>query len=319
MLVRLENSVQALASTVRLRGETYLASRNDYESQKRSYFESYYREQRTREHASRRFYSNQNVLLGLTAVDELPGHLLVTLQVFGKDRDVSAEDNPADSIQLHDSRGKKLGKPQEVTYDRLPSVNGLIVSLAYRWLADKGQRPAVLVIDRQVFMNQELISLVLPDPHHEAAFFGKALLDDTSLTLKDTEPEEQPPTRELIIPCQRIGNHLKVPMTVDIHGVVVNTAMILDTGASVTVLPKAVYDRGLSKPLDGLPTVQLQTANGMMTCPVDRLSLTTAGYTKTIPVALTAGGMSLLGADYFAGHSMTLDLERQCIVLNPAR
>jgi len=34
-------------------------------------------------------------------------------------------------------------------------------------------------------------------------------------------------------------------------------------------------------------------------------------------VALTNDSVSLLGANYFAGHRITIDLERECIYVHP--
>jgi predicted aspartyl protease len=124
-------------------------------------------------------------------------------------------------------------------------------------------------------------------------------------------------TQATVIRCQRAGMHLKVPVTLDIHGVKINAAMILDTGASVTVLAKSLYSQGLAKPLDSLPRIRMKTANGMITCPVDTLEISASTYTNKIPVALTNDSTSLLGANYFAGHRITMDLKNECIYIHP--
>ncbi len=68
-----------------------------------------------------------------------------------------------------------------------------------------------------------------------------------------------------------------------------------------------------------LETMRLTTANGTISCPVDTLRVSTAACAKTIPVALTDSSMSLLGADYFAGHMFTIDLDGECIYVHPKR
>ena len=93
--------------------------------------------------------------------------------------------------------------------------------------------------------------------------------------------------------------------------------MILDTGASVTVLAKSLYSQGIAKPLDSLPRLRMKTANGIITCPVDTLQISTSAYTNRIPVALTNDSISLLGANYFAGHRITIDLKNECIYIHP--
>ena len=120
-----------------------------------------------------------------------------------------------------------------------------------------------------------------------------------------------------VIHCRRVGMHRKVPVRLDIHGVEVKCAMLLDTGASVTVLPKSVYRRGLARPLSGLRRIRLKTANGPMTCPVDRLHVSTTAYGRTLPVALTNDSVALLGANYFEGYRITIDLDRACIYVHP--
>ena len=95
--------------------------------------------------------------------------------------------------------------------------------------------------------------------------------------------------------------------------------MILDTGASMTVLAKSLYNRGIAKPLDSLARIRLKTANGLITCPVDTLVIATSAYTKTIPVALTNDSTSLLGANYFSDRRITMDLNNECIYIHPLR
>jgi predicted aspartyl protease len=121
-----------------------------------------------------------------------------------------------------------------------------------------------------------------------------------------------------VIHCQRVGMHLKVPVRLDIHGVEVKCSMLLDTGASLIVLPKSVYNRGLARPLSGLRRIRLKTANGPMTCPVDRLHVSTTAYGKTLSVALSNDSTSLLGANYFLGYRITIDLDRECIFVHSA-
>ncbi|MFC1652914.1 aspartyl protease family protein [Planctomycetota bacterium] len=316
-LERLESSFKDLQLKIKLQDETYTSARDRYESQKRLYFESYYQQQQSNGRAALRFYTDNKVTLGLTAVDVLPAYVLITLQVYGKQKDVLPTEDLANDIHLRDSQGRDLGTPEEIAYDRLSSINGLIVSMAYKQPHETERRPAALVINRNIFANQELISLVLPNDLNSNTS-ARRLSEDEYQMLTLAEAEEKYLGQEQAIQCQRIGMHLKVPVVLDIHGVEVRTAMILDTGASMTVLPKSIYNRGLTKPLDSLRTVQMQTANGMATCPVDRMLVSTTAYSKTMHVALTSGSMSLLGADFFAGHRITMDLERECIVVHPA-
>jgi len=311
----------------------YTQARQYYEAKKKQYFEAFEDDQRDGHAAEGRFYTDASMILGLSGIDILPQHVLVTIEAYDKtatkqpcesnekvptsrQRGLSSIQGLEKQIRLIDKQGVEFGPPVETEYDRLYTVNGIIVTLAYERHPDSGKIPDRLLIEPSTFKNSIPISLTIllnthknhvNDPLKTAELFLIDQSDSPNQVNKQTN----------VIPCQRAGMHLKVPVTLDIHGVKIETAMILDTGASVTVLAKSLYSQGIAKPLDSLPRVRMKTANGIITCPVDTLQVSTSAYTNKIPVALTNDSISLLGANYFAGHRITIDLKNECIYIHP--
>lgn len=311
----------------------YLQARQEYEAKKKQFFMAFLGDLQAMDVAEGRIYTDTSVTLGLSAVDVLAQHVLVTVEAYAKAAITlsvdSEEKGPATpqgglcslrdlekQIRLVDSQGRAFSPPVDMEYDRLCTVGGLILTLAYERRSDAGRIPDRLVIEASAFKNIAPISLAIPSNLHDS---------DVSNPLKTADLfAENPPhgpnqanQQTIVIRCKRAGMHLKVPVTVDIHGVEVKTDMILDTGASVTVLAKSLYSQGLSKPLDSLPHIRMKTANGMITCPVDTLKISTAAYANKIAVALTNDSTSLLGANFFAGRRITIDLENECISIHP--
>ena len=311
----------------------YTQARQYYEAKKKQFFEAFEDDQQDRHAAGGRFYTDASMTLGLSAIDILPQHVIMTIEAYAKtamkqpwqsnekvpesrQRGLSSIQGLEKQIRLIDKQGLEFGPPVETEYDRLCTVDGLIVTLAYERHPDSGKIPDRLLIEPSTFKNSIPISLTIllnahknhvSNPMKAAEFFLTGQSDGPDRVNKQTN----------VIRCQRAGMHLKVPVTLDIHGVKIKTAMILDTGASVTVLAKSLYSQGIAKPLDSLPRIRMKTANGIITCPVDTLQISTSAYTNKVPVALTNDSISLLGANYFAGHRITMDLKNECIYIHP--
>ncbi|MDP3297991.1 MAG: retropepsin-like aspartic protease [Thermodesulfovibrionia bacterium] len=116
---------------------------------------------------------------------------------------------------------------------------------------------------------------------------------------------------------KRKGNHLLLPVRLDIHGDEIDTELLLDTGASITTIPYDLYKRGNPISLTDLKKEQFQTANGIVIAYIDRFKLKTSAYTKEIEVAIINNDVSLLGANYFEGNVYTIDLTNECIYIHP--
>ncbi len=124
-------------------------------------------------------------------------------------------------------------------------------------------------------------------------------------------------SRVVAIPCKRAGPHLMVPVSLDIHGRLVETELLLDTGASITLVPRSVYVRGNAKPIESLPRRKLQTVGGYVTACIDQIGISTAGYSRATAVAISDADSQLLGANYFEGSVFTIDLEGESVYVHP--
>jgi hypothetical protein len=332
-LAELESELLETGKRMERGNSEYAQQRRQYELRKRQYFAELQSKQEKKESAARRFYADAKMNIGLSAMEVTLRHVLVTLEAHAsgpgtpvsednihsaKKEGLSSAEGLEDYISLLDQHGRSLGPAQEIQYDRLHSLDGLIVTMAFVRDPASERTPIQLKIKPSPLGNAEPITLVVP-PDQEAERLARSLEGD--VLLQSAQPDEPAFTDNKIqvILCQRENMHLKVPVQVHINGVEVKTAMLLDTGASVTVLSKSVYNRGLARPMAELKTMRLATANGPITCPVDTLRVSTAAYTRNIPVVLTENSVSLLGANYFAGHRITIDLDRECIYVHPKR
>jgi len=332
-LDELKQMVQKTRSEIVDRDKRYAQARTQYEAKKKSFFRAFQADLQKRSVAEGRFYVGDDMTLGLSAIDMLPQHILVRIEAYAgmgigqssgpgeippmaRQRGLSSLNDLKDQIRLLDERGVAWGPPVEIEYDRLQSVDGLIVTLAYERHLRAGIAPDKLHIEPSAFKSSASISLTIPlEP--KAIHISRSSETAGLLASGPFDDSNQASGAIQVIRCQRVGMHLKVPVTLDIHGVKIRTSMILDTGASMTVLAKSLYNRGIAKPLDSLARIRLKTANGFITCPVDTLVISTSAYTKTIAVALTNDSTSLLGANYFSDRRITLDLNNECIYVHP--
>lgn len=326
-LTKLRTRLQEIEHEFEQRKELYLRARQEYENRKKEYFYNW----RTALQAGRepselskgRFYENDNLVAGVSAVEFYATHVLVTLEAYAKSKDIASARQRLSSlkdlesqVRLVDSRGQTVNRAVETQYDRLDSVDGLIVVLAYEWTKGASAKPAEIILNPSVFQNHQAVVIPL-DSDRSVAQSNKPPDPVAHYSLEHEGQLSTPGRQQNIIRCQRQGMHLRVPVVLGIHGVEVRTTMLLDTGASLTVLAKSLYSQGLAKPLDSLPKMQLKTANGMISCPVDRIAVSTTAFSKTIPVVLSKGSTSLLGANYFAGRRFTVDLRNKRIVVEP--
>ncbi|MHA1790763.1 MAG: retropepsin-like aspartic protease family protein [Candidatus Helarchaeota archaeon] len=107
--------------------------------------------------------------------------------------------------------------------------------------------------------------------------------------------------------------HIFIPVMV---GGVYKCTMMLDTGASMTVISKELvlktsYD---GEDLKNLKTKSFSTANGLMTCPVVERSISVGGIDRKLQVAINVNStLNLLGVDFFNGYNYLIDSEDNCI------
>jgi len=330
-LAALRLMFQETGTSIERSDKVYAQSRRQYEAQKKKYFDDLRADQANRDSAEERFYAGAHGGMGVTALDLTAKHVLVTLEAYSNEgRTPAMEDLPfpasrgalssvegiEDYVSLVDQHGQAFESPLEIEYDRLHFLDGISVTLAYARLPGLDQRPAKLQVKASALGNATPVALTMPSAQDRDSLVS-ALEMEGLIRPGQVSATGPVVTGAKVIHCRREGMHLKVPVRLDIHGVDVKCSMLLDTGASLTVLAKSVYNRGLARPLDGLKRILLKTANGPMTCPVDRLYVSTTAYGRTLPVALTNDSMSLLGANYFVGHRLTIDLNRECIYVHP--
>jgi len=328
-LAELESMLLETGKRMERSDSEYAQQRSQYELRKRKYFAELQSEQEETESTAQRFYADAKMNIGLSTMDVTLSHVLLTLEAYAREpatpvsedkihftqkEGLSSAEGLEDYVNLVDQHHRDIGSPQEIQYDRLHSLDGLIVTMAFVRNPSLEQTSIQLRIKPSPLGNAEPITLVIP-PDQESERLAKAL--EADVLLQSAQSDGPASTETKVVRCLRENLHLKVPVKVNIHGVEIETTMLLDTGASVTVLSKSVYNRGQARPLAELETMQLKNANGSITCPVDTLRVSTTAYAKSIPIVLTDDSMSLLGMDYLAGHRFTVDLDRECIYIHP--
>jgi len=101
------------------------------------------------------------------------------------------------------------------------------------------------------------------------------------------KPERDFVTTIETIECKRKGNHLMLPISLNVHGKEVKTQLMLDTGASVTMIPMELYRKGNSKPLSELGKETFETPKGTIQCYIDNVQISTSAYSKNTSIAIS--------------------------------
>lgn len=120
-----------------------------------------------------------------------------------------------------------------------------------------------------------------------------------------------------IIVCKRRGNHLYVPCKLIINNKSVRTDLMLDTGASYTVIGKSCYRQISNRNLSILKKRVFNTANGTITMAMDDIVVETAAYSVPLKVSISSDeNVALLGADYFNTKLFTVDIQGERIYIH---
>lgn len=99
-----------------------------------------------------------------------------------------------------------------------------------------------------------------------------------------------------------------VPVTVYGNKGAAECLMMLDTGASVSVLPLEVIESTGSDDLIRAPTATFQTANGPRRYPLVERVLVVEGIESTLQIAVSRqDALPLLGVDFFEGREYLID------------
>ena len=126
------------------------------------------------------------------------------------------------------------------------------------------------------------------------------------------------PSNTIVIPIQTNGSAVIVPV---ILNRAVRTNMILDTGASFTVVSQQLADRLGLKPTR---RVSLVTANGTVGAPLAPLGSLKVGEAEATNLTVVIQDFSptpalggLLGLDFLSRYHTSIDSRRQVLVLSP--
>ncbi len=109
--------------------------------------------------------------------------------------------------------------------------------------------------------------------------------------------------------------HILVPVTVSGEGGYYESLMLLDTGASMTVISLELAQKTGSEDLNTIPRKEFHTANGVVRWPIVKrmLSVGSMDMEQDVAVSLGESSVNLLGVDIFSGTSYLLDAESGCI------
>lgn len=132
-----------------------------------------------------------------------------------------------------------------------------------------------------------------------------------------------PPPRDTILKTRRAGRHHVVDVTLlGLGKTELRTALMIDTGASVIVLPMSMAD-GLGLSQDALAVRMVQTAKGKVQAKFGVLTAVRLGNQKIADVEVAfiqdalLGANGLLGMNVLGLYRMTLDDQRDQLTLTP--
>ncbi len=132
-----------------------------------------------------------------------------------------------------------------------------------------------------------------------------------------------PPPRDTILKTRRTGRHHVVDVTLlGLGKTELRTALMIDTGASVIVLPMSMAD-GLGLSQDALADRMVQTAKGKVQAKFGVLTAVRLGNQKIADVEVAfiqdalLGANGLLGMNVLGLYRMTLDDQRDQLTLTP--
>jgi len=116
------------------------------------------------------------------------------------------------------------------------------------------------------------------------------------------------------IQCDKVEQHLILPLEIIGSAGVELCIALFDTGASITTLSYGIISKTGSDNLTIAPKRSFNTANGLMSCPIVHRTVNIGGFRKTIEVAVNQRDeINLLGMNYFDGFKYIVDFPNSCI------
>lgn len=220
-------------------------------------------------------------------------------------------------ISLYNTHGKTMGSPIESNYTQQYGAKGVILNLKYQDNIELGAGALKLVVEKWVIANRAEVIMEIPYKLKEIIPPKLPLERKDEISSIAVKSDKDFVTKIEIIECKRKGNHLVVPVSLNIHGKEIETEMMLDTGASVTTITFGLYKKGNAKPLSELKKEKFETAKGIIQSYIDEVKVSTSAYSKNISIAISNYDMVLLGANYFEGNIFTVDVENERIYVHP--
>jgi len=120
----------------------------------------------------------------------------------------------------------------------------------------------------------------------------------------------------LKIQCELINNHFYLSVNVVGDKSSANCMMMLDTGASISVIPRSLAQQTGSYNLISSPKRTFMTAKGKLTCSVIPRVILISGISNEQQVAVSDNNeISLLGMDFFIGKKFIVDSSEKAIYI----
>jgi predicted aspartyl protease len=113
------------------------------------------------------------------------------------------------------------------------------------------------------------------------------------------------------VECEKYESHLLVPIEVIGSDGAVTLNALLDTGASMTMLPSGIVTETGGDNMQITTRRTFDTANGTISCPVVRREVNIAGIQRNIEVAVNQqDALALVGMNFFDGMDYIVDFSR---------
>ena len=242
--------------------------------------------------------------------------------------------------QQNDSRAAIRAWQEAHMHSHLPAVRERIqkqldesIRVYRNKLVDEGELDELVALFRMLIERQPNHSryfLGLANAYVESSDYDQAL---SALRYIQYDAEIGPRARALIseisdrsgptqitVPLRQASNTYLIEATLNGRD---RVALMLDTGASMSVIKPAVLARLGAAPSNEHPTVRLNTANGTVTARVVRLDSLSVGDKAVRDITVAAVELAelpnidgLLGMDYLRHFRFTVDQDQATLILN---
>ena len=262
----IERMIENLSTRIQRSKGRYTVDRRKYKEQKKKYSEHMIKCLKETGIAEKFIYADSKVVVCVDSVAMMSENIIVIVGAYlteppkqkaltGRiawwNRMGRSVDDVERRIFAYGMDGESLGSPIQAKYDYFSMVSGRVVALAYEGTLKAGTGNLRLVIEQAAFNSEAEIEFEIP--------YDEITIAPDTITVADQVTDSpvydamgRLPNRLEVIQCQREGMHLMVPTELNIHGTKIKTDMLLDTGASVTVISKQLYSKGQTIPFEKL-------------------------------------------------------------------